>query len=164
VADRPFAFKVDEKLPDEIARILRGAGYDAVTIDTQKLSGTPDAHLADVVLGEGRALVTLDLDFADIRAYPPERYAGIIILRVRRQDKLHVCSVMERGAAVWRRAGDGPALGGGRDNRADSRWRRLNVLFRDCPDPSAATASVVIPAASCRARRRWAYTCRRSPA
>jgi predicted nuclease of predicted toxin-antitoxin system len=165
VADRPFAFKVDEKLPDEIARILRGAGYDAVTIDTQKLSGTPDAHLADVVLGEGRALVTLDLDFADIRAYPPERYAGIIILRVRRQDKLHVCSVMERVVPMCGvEPGDGPALGGGRDNRADSRWRRLNVLFRDCPDPSAATASVVIPAASCRARRRWAYTCRRSPA
>ena len=94
--DRPLAFKVDENLPDEVARILRDAGYDAVTIGTQKLSGTPDARLADVVLGEGRALVTLDLDFADIRAYPPERYPGIIVLRVRRQDKSHVCSVMER--------------------------------------------------------------------
>ncbi len=96
MADRPLAFKVDENLPDEVARILRNAGYDAVTIGTQNLSGTPDARLADVVLGEGRALVTLDLDFADIRAYPPERYPGIIVLRVRRQDKSHVCSVMER--------------------------------------------------------------------
>lgn len=29
----------------------------------------------------GRAVVTLDLDFSDIRAYPPNDYAGIIVLR-----------------------------------------------------------------------------------
>jgi hypothetical protein len=28
---------------------------------------------------EARALVTLDLDFSDIRAYPPEDYQGIIV-------------------------------------------------------------------------------------
>ena len=58
MADRPLAFKVDENLPDDVARILREAGYDAVTIGTQALSGIPDARLADVILGEGRALVT----------------------------------------------------------------------------------------------------------
>jgi predicted nuclease of predicted toxin-antitoxin system len=96
VTDRLLAFKVDENLPDDVARILRDAGYDAVTIGAQNLSGTSDARLADIVLGEGRTLVTLDLDFADIRAYPPERYPGIIVLRVRRQDKAHVCSLIER--------------------------------------------------------------------
>ena len=102
MADRPLAFKVDENLPDDVARILREAGYDAVTIGTQELSGIPDARLADVILGEGRALVTLDLDFADIRAYPPERYPGIIVLRVRRQDTSHVGAVMRRLVPVLR--------------------------------------------------------------
>jgi predicted nuclease of predicted toxin-antitoxin system len=72
VADRP-RFKVDENLPDDAARILGQAGYDAVTIGTQNLNSASDARLADVGQGEGRTLVTLDLDFADIRAYPPER-------------------------------------------------------------------------------------------
>jgi predicted nuclease of predicted toxin-antitoxin system len=85
-----------------VARILREAGYDAVTIGTQELSGIPDARMADVIVGEGRALVTLDLDFADIRAYPPERYTGIIALRVRRQDKSHVGAVMRRLVPVLR--------------------------------------------------------------
>lgn len=30
---------------------------------------------------EGRCLLTLDLDFANIFAYPPERYAGLVVLR-----------------------------------------------------------------------------------
>lgn len=30
-------------------------------------------------------LVTLDLDFADIRAYPPDEYSGIIVVRPRVQ-------------------------------------------------------------------------------
>jgi hypothetical protein len=59
VVDRPLTFKVDENLPDDVARILREAGYDAATIGAQQLSGPPGARLADVILDEGRALVTL---------------------------------------------------------------------------------------------------------
>ena len=32
-------------------------------------------------------LMTLDLDFSDIRTYPPEGYSGIIVLRPRNQAK-----------------------------------------------------------------------------
>lgn len=39
---------------------------------------------------ERRALVTLDLDFANIRAYPPPSYAGIIVLRAVSQAKQDV--------------------------------------------------------------------------
>jgi hypothetical protein len=35
---------------------------------------------------EGRALVTLDAGFADIRAYPPREHAGVIVFRLRHQD------------------------------------------------------------------------------
>jgi len=37
--------------------------------------------------------VTLDLDFADIRAYLPVDYAGVIVFRLRRQDKPHILEV-----------------------------------------------------------------------
>ena len=45
---------------------------------------------------EGRALVTLDTDFADLRTYPPGRTAGIIVLRLRRQDRAHVLETIRR--------------------------------------------------------------------
>ena len=49
---------------------------------------------------EGRVLITLDRDFANIRAYPPAEYAGVIILRSKRQDKHAVLAPVHRVALV----------------------------------------------------------------
>lgn len=74
-------FKTDENMPIEAAADFRQAGHDAVTVPDQKLSGQPDIQVAGVCRAEGRALLTLDLDFSDIRAFQPSDYAGIIVLR-----------------------------------------------------------------------------------
>jgi predicted nuclease of predicted toxin-antitoxin system len=89
-------FKVDENLPTEAAELLVVAGYDAVTVSDQRMAGQPDENLGGVCQSEGRAVVALDLDFADIRAYPPSGYAGIIVLRLARLDKPRVLSVLQR--------------------------------------------------------------------
>jgi predicted nuclease of predicted toxin-antitoxin system len=91
-----MAFKVDENLPVELADLLRQAGYDAVTVFEQHLEGSTDSDIASVCQEERRVLVTLDTDFADIRAYPPAQFPGLIVLRLRRQDKPHVLEVLER--------------------------------------------------------------------
>jgi predicted nuclease of predicted toxin-antitoxin system len=74
-------FKTDENLAVEATEDLQRAGHDALAAADQHLSGQPDSRLADVCRTEGRALLTLDLDFADIRVYPPGDYSGIIVLR-----------------------------------------------------------------------------------
>ncbi len=51
-------------------------------MDDQRLVGTSDRHLSEVCKSEGRIFVTLDLDFADIRTYPPDEHPGIIVLRL----------------------------------------------------------------------------------
>ena len=53
-------FKIDENLPVELADLLQQAGYDAVTVNQQKLSGEKDLILFDICQQEGRVLVTLD--------------------------------------------------------------------------------------------------------
>jgi predicted nuclease of predicted toxin-antitoxin system len=73
--------KVDENMPVEAADDLRQAGYDCVTVADQNLAGQPDVRVAGVCQAEGRSVLTLDLDFADIRVYPPRNYAGIIVFR-----------------------------------------------------------------------------------
>ncbi len=73
-------FKVDENLPIEAAALLCDAGHDALTVSQQQISGEPDATVAAVCNLEGRIVVTLDLDFGDIRAFPPADYAGIVVL------------------------------------------------------------------------------------
>jgi predicted nuclease of predicted toxin-antitoxin system len=89
-------FKLDENLPAEAGDRLRRHGFDAVSVYDQALGGFPDRDVARVCQDEGRALITLDTDFADIRAYPPASYSGLIVLRLQRQDKPHVLEVLER--------------------------------------------------------------------
>lgn len=60
-------FKVDENLPIDVAEILRANNHDAMTIFDQEMVGQPDLKVASVCRAEERALVTLDLDFSDIR-------------------------------------------------------------------------------------------------
>ncbi len=45
---------------------------------------------------EQRVLITLDLDFADIRAYPPAEAAGIVVLRPFEPDRERVLRLMAR--------------------------------------------------------------------
>jgi predicted nuclease of predicted toxin-antitoxin system len=75
-------FKIDENLHDEVAELLRNNGHDAVTVHDQQMRGHPDEELASVCQREGRVMVTQDLDFSNIVAYPPENYSGIIVLRL----------------------------------------------------------------------------------
>ncbi len=89
-------FKVDENLPLEIAELLINAGHNAKTVNEQQLQGTRDHLLIDVCKSEGCVLVTLDTDFSDIRAYPPQEFSGIIVLRVGSQAKQHVIKVFQR--------------------------------------------------------------------
>ncbi|MGH6886581.1 MAG: DUF5615 family PIN-like protein [Geminicoccales bacterium] len=39
---------------------------------------------------ERRALITLDVDLADVQAYDPKSSSGVIVLRLARQDKQRV--------------------------------------------------------------------------
>ena len=89
-----ISFKIDENLPIEVRELLRQSGFDALTVSDQNLGGHPDVDVAAVCRSELRALLTFDLDFADTTRYPPAHYAGIIVLRLTRQDKLHVVDVV----------------------------------------------------------------------
>ncbi len=86
-------FKLDENLPLELAPFLRARGHDAVTVADQRLTGSDDSDLAAVCKNEGRVLMTTDLDFADIRAYPPEEYPGLIVFRMVLQSKRRVMTL-----------------------------------------------------------------------
>ena len=88
-------FKIDENLPIEIAELLTNAGYNAKTVNDQQLQGVKDPVLIDACKSENRVLVTLDTDFSDIRAYPPQEFSGIIVLRVGSQAKQHIIKVFQ---------------------------------------------------------------------
>ena len=62
-------------------------GHDAHSVLEEDLRGAADPSIAKVCHDEQRILITLDLDFAHIKNYPPQDYPGIIVLRLARQDR-----------------------------------------------------------------------------
>lgn len=89
-------FKTDENLPVEVSLRLSKEGHDAISALDQQLGGQSDDVLMDVCQSEKRILITLDVDFADIRIYPPTIYSGIIVLRLARQEKTIIMEVLDR--------------------------------------------------------------------
>jgi predicted nuclease of predicted toxin-antitoxin system len=89
-------FKIDENLHADTAGLLRQHGHDALTVFEQGLRGYADTDIATVCQQEARAIVTLDLDFSDIRIYPPTDYHGIIVLRVSDQSRASILQVLGR--------------------------------------------------------------------
>lgn len=80
-------FKIDENLPVEFTDELRAIGHDAITVLEQRMGGAADEDLFSVCIDEDRILMTMDIDFADIRVYPPSVSPGIIVFRIQPQDK-----------------------------------------------------------------------------
>ena len=74
--------KLDENLPIQLKRLFTESGHDAATVVDEGLGGAPDVEVATVCAGEQRVLVTQDLDFSDIRTYPPAEYSGIVVFRL----------------------------------------------------------------------------------
>lgn len=93
-------FKTDENLPLEAATTLREASFDVETVWDEALSGATDEVVANRVQQESRILVTLDLDFANIQAYPPDRYPGIVVLRSKTQDTATVVEYVRKLIAI----------------------------------------------------------------
>ena len=94
-------FKLDENLPTELGDLLRDAGHDASTVLDQQLGGASDEEIAAICRTEGRAIITFDKDFADIRAYPPKSYPGIVVLRLENQARDHVLATGARLLRLW---------------------------------------------------------------
>lgn len=82
--------KLDENMPASAFSSIAKQGHDVETVHHERLEGAQDSRIAAVCRDENRILISLDLDFANIRTYPPSQYPGIIVLRPRNQDAISV--------------------------------------------------------------------------
>ena len=89
-------FKLDENLPETLVALFADAGHNAVTVAEQELTGAEDTLIASICRDEARVLVTLDMDFADIRVYPPQDHPGLVVFRLGRHGPGRVLEVAAR--------------------------------------------------------------------
>jgi predicted nuclease of predicted toxin-antitoxin system len=86
--------KLDENMHTDLVPVLRKAGHDVEHACDEGLSGCTDPAVIEAATSEQRVLVTLDLDFSNLHAYRPGRYAGILVLRPRSQGYQSVLRVL----------------------------------------------------------------------
>ena len=73
-------FLVDASMPRGTGPLIRSLGHDATDVRDIGLGGAPDASVAGHAKTNGLCLVSRDFDFADIRNYPPDQYAGLVVI------------------------------------------------------------------------------------
>lgn len=76
-------FERDENLPQLLAPVLAGLGHDLCTTAEEGLLGKRDEDVGAAAAQESRMVFSLDLDFADLRKFPPGPHPGIVVFRPR---------------------------------------------------------------------------------
>ena len=95
---RHMKLKLDENLSRHLKPVLTELGHDVLTAADENLLSRPDTEVATRATGEGRILLTLDIEFADLRKYPPGSHPGIVLFRPGALGPLSVNRFVERFA------------------------------------------------------------------
>lgn len=77
-------FKLDENIGTRGRDLLLASGHDVETVRDEGLQGATDERLYATCAAEGRCLITLDHDFAQVLRFPPEQGHGIVVLELPR--------------------------------------------------------------------------------
>ncbi|MPZ87557.1 MAG: hypothetical protein GEU81_05670 [Nitriliruptorales bacterium] len=87
--------KLDENISVAAKDLLTDFGYDTDTVTDEGMTGASDPQFK-TCQAEHRLLVTFDVGFGDVRAYPPADHHGIVLLRLRDQQPQAVLDVLRR--------------------------------------------------------------------
>jgi len=88
--------KLDENLSRHLKQSLSVYQHDVTTAADEGLLSQPDTVIAAAAHEEGRMLLTLDVEFGDLRKYPPGSHPGIILFRPRTFGPLAVNQFVEK--------------------------------------------------------------------
>lgn len=71
-------FLIDENVRREVDEFLKSCGHDTA----RPPRGTPDDGVAMIAKRASQILLTHDLGFSNIFRFPPQEYAGIVVIRI----------------------------------------------------------------------------------
>ena len=83
-------FLIDASLPRRTAELVQRYGHEPTDVRDIGLGAADDPVIAEHARTGGLALLTADSDFGDIRLYPPDQYAGIVVVDPPKRAKVGV--------------------------------------------------------------------------
>ena len=88
--------KLDENLSRHLKPALRRLNHDVETAADEGLLSRSDVEVGMAAREAGRVLLTLDMDFGDLRKFPPGSHPGIVLFRPRSYGPLSVNAFIEK--------------------------------------------------------------------
>ena len=76
-------FLLDENVPHIFVDALRNAGHEATAIQQVGLSAAPDQAIFEYAQTVKATIISLDLDFSDLRLFPVGNHYGVVVLRLK---------------------------------------------------------------------------------
>ena len=73
--------KLDENLSRHLKQVLAALRHDVTTAGEDHLLSQPDTVVARAAKSEARMLFTVDVEFGDLRKYPPGSHPRIVLFR-----------------------------------------------------------------------------------
>jgi predicted nuclease of predicted toxin-antitoxin system len=71
--------KLDENLSRHLREVLFNLQHDVTTAAEEGLLSQPDNAVAAAAKDGSRMLLTLDIEFGDLRKYPPGTHPGVVL-------------------------------------------------------------------------------------
>ncbi|HKY55645.1 MAG TPA: DUF5615 family PIN-like protein [Anaerolineales bacterium] len=85
----------DECVYKVTVALLRSWGNNVLTAQEAELAGKPDEEILAYAIMHERVLITIDMDFSNIRHYTPKSHKGIIVAKIRPRNANKVHKVLE---------------------------------------------------------------------
>ena len=82
--------KLDENISRHLKPVVSQKGHDAITVEDEGLLGKTDVEVGAVAKTEGRVPFTLDVEFSNLRKFPPGSHPGIVLFRPQSMGPLSV--------------------------------------------------------------------------
>jgi predicted nuclease of predicted toxin-antitoxin system len=76
-------FFADHCISNQVINALRAAGHEVLRLKEYMPAESPDLAVIAKAQDIGAILLSLNGDFADIVAYPPRKFGGIVALQIR---------------------------------------------------------------------------------
>jgi len=75
-------FLIDASMPRGTSALICSRGHQATDVRDLGLHAAQDSVIAAHAQANQLAILSRDFDFADVRNYPPDQYAGIVVVDV----------------------------------------------------------------------------------
>jgi len=82
--------KLDENISRHLKIVVNQRGHEAITVEDEGLLGKTDVEVGAVAKSEGRMPFTLDVEFSNLRKFPPGSHPGIVLFRPQSMGPLSV--------------------------------------------------------------------------